>query len=118
MGRETEELWRKRIERWKDSGLTAAEYATETGLNRQTLAYWSWRLRTQPGGGKAKSAKKKTAPTPAPFVEVKVAMPEPAVTSEPAEPLELLLAGGMRLRIPARFDEQALVRVVAALGGR
>jgi hypothetical protein len=110
--------WAKRIERWKDSGLTAAEYGAETGLNRHTLTYWKWRLKAQPGVGRTKSAEKQTAPMPAGFVEVKMPLPEPIVVSEPAEPLELLLAGGMRLRIPVRFDEQALRRVVAVLGGQ
>ena len=25
--------WRRRVERWKDSGLTAKEFAAETGIN-------------------------------------------------------------------------------------
>ncbi len=31
------EQWAKRVERWKDSGLTAKEFAAETGINAQSL---------------------------------------------------------------------------------
>lgn len=33
MPKATRAEWAKRVERWKDSGLTAAEYAAETGIN-------------------------------------------------------------------------------------
>ncbi len=38
------EAWAKRVERWKDSGLSAKEYAAETGLNAHSLSWWRWRL--------------------------------------------------------------------------
>ncbi|WP_437895433.1 IS66 family insertion sequence element accessory protein TnpA [Sorangium sp. So ce124] len=38
------EEWRKRVERWRDSGLTAAEFAGELGINPRTLMYWKWLL--------------------------------------------------------------------------
>ena len=43
----TREHWRKRVERWKDSGLTAQEFAAETGRSFHPLRYWSWRLRSE-----------------------------------------------------------------------
>jgi transposase-like protein len=118
MTRQTEQLWRKRVEGWKDSGLTAAEYAREIGVNPHTLTYWKWRLKARRG-----SPDKRPAPGEAPvrdgFVEVVMAQPEPvSPPSAPAEPLELLLGGSLMLRIPVRFDETALRRVVATLGGR
>ena len=35
--RTSREEWRKRVERWKDSGLTAEQYATELGIKASTL---------------------------------------------------------------------------------
>ncbi len=35
--RETRDEWQKRVERWKDSGLTAEVFAAETGINAGTL---------------------------------------------------------------------------------
>ncbi len=37
-------MWTKRVERLADSGLTAKEFATEIGVNANTLAGWKWRL--------------------------------------------------------------------------
>ncbi len=37
MGRESRETWAKRVERWKDSGLTAREYAAELGIKSHSL---------------------------------------------------------------------------------
>ena len=42
-----QEQWRKRVQRWKDSGLTAREFAAEVGLNFHTLRYWSSRLQPE-----------------------------------------------------------------------
>ena len=116
MTRETQELWSKRIQRWKDSGLTAREFAQELGINPHTLAYWRWRLKARPDNPPKTPLKR--VPVQAGFVEVTVPAPSPQdKESEPPEPLELLLSGGLRLRIPVRFDETALRRVVATLGG-
>lgn len=38
------EEWRKRVERWKDSGLTAEQYAAALGIKVSTLKYWKYEL--------------------------------------------------------------------------
>jgi hypothetical protein len=38
------EEWRKRIERWSDSGRSAEQFAAELGINAGTLKYWKYRL--------------------------------------------------------------------------
>ncbi len=38
------EEWAKRVERWKDSGLTAKEFAAELGIKPRTLVFWKWQL--------------------------------------------------------------------------
>ena len=40
-----QEEWRRRVERWKDSGLTAKEFAAETGINAGTLQFWQYKLK-------------------------------------------------------------------------
>lgn len=44
MARDGREVWAKRVERWRESGLTAKEYAAEVGLNPNTLTHWGSRL--------------------------------------------------------------------------
>src|SRR6185436_12251706 len=73
------EEWAKRVERWRDSGLTTAEFAAELGINPHSLTYWAWTLKREAGGEKRVWAKKSrkqvvaqnTAASSAPFVEVK-----------------------------------------------
>src|SRR5262245_7294439 len=109
MARESWEVWAKRIERWKDSGLTAAEFAAEMGINQRRLTFWKWQLGA---GARRDERRAKPAPARADFVEVVA----PIVAVEAPEPLEVVLADGLRIRVPARFDEASLRRVVAMLG--
>jgi hypothetical protein len=117
----------KWVERWKDSGLTAKEFAAEAGLTVSALYNWSSQLsaasrklpecgvettpRAKPSEdtGCEKPAKRHASPTPR-FVELPIA----AVTQAPAM-LELLL-GDLCVRVPSGFDEVTLTRVVRALG--
>jgi transposase len=107
--RVSREEWAKRVERWKDSGLTAKEFASELGVNPRSLVFWKWQL------GKAVAKAPKASPVPAtsrstamlPLVEL-----SPAPTSSH---FELELAGGRRLAIPSTFDADALRRLISVL---
>lgn len=101
MGRDARATWAKRVERWRASGLSAGEFAAEIGVNARTLAYWKWKL------GRPESSRR------AEFVEVM----SPARAEAGGEQLEVVLESGVVVRVPARFDADALRRVVAALGG-
>jgi hypothetical protein len=46
------EEWAKRVQRWRDSGLTCAEFAAELGINPRTLTYWKWVLEKEARGEK------------------------------------------------------------------
>src|SRR5262245_24243354 len=114
MARESRDVWAKRVERWKDSGLTAAEFATENGINPRTLTFWKWHLGKSAGLDEGPT---KRAPARRDFVEVVAPMATVAATPEAAaEPLEIVLAGGLRIRVPVRFDETSLRRVIVTLG--
>jgi transposase-like protein len=121
MARETRETWVKRVERWRDSGLTLKEFAAEIGVNANTLAGWRWRLRSD---GRREPGE---TPTPVSFVELvpsphgsdDVAVATPVAAMHPAaEPFELILGGGTRIRVPVQFDGRALRRLVDALEAR
>jgi hypothetical protein len=99
--------WAKRVERWRDSGLTTAEFAAELGINPHSLTYWAWTLKRETDGKKRVWPKKsrkqvvtrKAAVSSAPFVEVK------SHTSRAQFELEIR---GRRLHIPESFDAQQL----------
>jgi hypothetical protein len=118
MDRTSRETWAKRVERWKDSGLTAKEYAAELGINAQSLSWWKWRLSSEAvtrktGRRTQRSTKRQTqvATTPITFVEVTT----PAAT---AEPLEIVLPSSVRVRVPSAFDPATLGRLLDVLEQR
>jgi len=127
MGHDPRQVWAKRVERWADSGLTAKEFAAETGLNANTLMHWKWRL-----GAEARRRERAPRPIVEPVRFVEVTPPAPAAqelaSAAPAdpppppvapalgdEPLEVILRDGLRIRVPVQFDASTLRRVVAAL---
>jgi len=114
-------LWAKRVERWKDSGLTLKEFASEVGVNPNTLSHWSWRLgreRRTASGSKVprRSAKKnpdkKAAASPVEFIEVT----PPVVPADSR--FEIELRGGRRVFVPACFETEVLGRLVDVLEAR
>ncbi|HEY3667764.1 MAG TPA: hypothetical protein VGL19_17300 [Polyangiaceae bacterium] len=112
--------WAKRVARWRDSGLTTAEFATELGINPRTLTYWAWTLKREASGKKRVWSTKAQKPPVArkaaasraagearsPFVEVK------SRTSQARFELEVR---GRRLHIPEGFDAQQLRSLLAIL---
>jgi transposase len=107
--------WAKRVERWRDSGLTAKEFATETGVKASSLSFWKWKLSADSNAAQdAERSRRRreprasgTASSSPTFVEVEVAR-----TSRSA-PLELVLPHGLTLRIPVGFDEDTLRRALS-----
>lgn len=127
MARTSAEEWAKRVERWKDSGLTAKEFADEIGIKATTLSFWCWKLRAgergRTTGGSGADRRRERAQRSSgrrsgrdvakpDFVEVPVA----AVAHATVPALELVLRDGLCVRIPAGFDEETLSRVVRAVG--
>jgi hypothetical protein len=96
-----ERLWRKRLVRWKASGLKAREFFEREGVTPTAFAHWRKEIA-------ARDARRAEATEPL-FVPVRV-------TSVP-EPLEVALPGGRVVRVPPSFDPAHLRAVVAALEG-
>jgi transposase-like protein len=108
--RTSREEWCKRVERWKESGLTAEQYAAELGINPRTLQFWQYKLRRASGASKPHAGVKRGArKEPLPLVEV-----HSTVTD--ANGFELELGGSKRLRIPSGFNAAALERLLIVLG--
>lgn len=106
-------VWVQHVERWAASGLSAKEFAAQSGINWRSLSWWKWRI----GGGvlKKKAPRASTtgvpkALTPLSFVEV--------TASVMREPLEIVLPSALRVRVPAGFDDATLVRLLDVLERR
>jgi hypothetical protein len=117
MGRETKATWARRVERWRQSGLSGGEFAEREGVNARTLAFWKWRLKhgavDEAGSKPVRRARKRVA-----FVEL-VSPPAVSSAGEPrAAPIEVMLPVGYRLRIAPGFERSALVELLDVLEAR
>jgi transposase len=93
-----EQLWRRRLQLWRDSGLSVQAFCDRHGL--AAPSFYAWR----------RALKQRDAA--ATFVPVRV-LPddEPA----PAGGVEVVLAGGRRLRVTPGFDPATVRRLLALL---
>ena len=108
--RASAEEWKKRIERWRDSGLTADQFAAELGTNAGTLRFWGYKLnksKREAAGQVVPPKKKATSALSSSFVEVRTAASDSV--------FELELGNGRRLRVPNGFDAAALERLLGLL---
>lgn len=121
MGRSTREEWATRVARWKDSGLTATEFASEVGVSAHSLSWWKWRLTSQARAERPKRALARraaqpmgeptaTAISPLTFVEM-TAAPE-------TDRLEVVLASSVRIRVRPGFEGATLGRLLDVLEAR
>ena len=101
--------WAKRVERWGESGLTAREFAAETGINHHTLRFWSSRLSSEKRG---KSGAMVVAPKPK-FIEVTEALTG-AKTVPGGSGLELVVSDVV-IRVPVDFCERTLRQVLSVI---
>jgi hypothetical protein len=128
MERATRDEWKRRVARWRRSGLTAKEFSAREGLNASTLSFWSWKLgstvggrsrngrRREPGKKEARKARhaEQFGESASPFLGVELMT---SANSGGGADLELLL-GDVRVRVPPDFDESTLRRVMDAVRGR
>ena len=117
MTRESREVWTKRVERWRASGLSANEFAAELGVNAATLAQWKYRLAAESRA--ARPSETALAPAALSFVEVN-AEAQPVAPERPAaqSTFDLVLLNGITVRVPSQFDAVALRRLVDVMTAR
>ncbi len=110
--RKAERRWRRIVEDWRQSGLSAPQYAKGRHISPGMIYYWSSRLAKQDAGdsGAAELA------TPA-FLPVAIVEDAHAASSERFCTLEVVLPGGEVIRVSPGADLSHLGRVVAALRG-
>jgi transposase len=108
--RASRDEWRRRVERWKDSGLTAKEFAVETGINAGTLQFWRYKL------GKP-APRRPRQRSPAASILSSIVEVRPAVAPLESR-FEIELGNGRRLRVPTAFDASALKSLLAILEAR
>ena len=102
-------LWRERVRRQVQSGLSITQFCTQEGLPAKS--FYAWRRRLQ----RVELAEPRAAlPAPAAFLPITVRLTKPS-THEPP-PIEADLPNGIRLRIPTA-NETLACRLVRAVAG-
>ena len=115
MARESRDVWVERVRLWRESGQAASAFAEANGLNVWTLRGWSGRLqREQRSQRKPRAASRAVAvrvgeaAKPLPFVELITS----ATSDAGDERFEIVLSANRSIRVPVRFDADALRRLL------
>jgi len=108
--RTNREEWRARVERWKDSGLTAQQFAAEMGINAGTLQFWKYNLGKPEAKRPRRRQPRATSALVSSIIEV-----HPATSAVAEARFEIDLANGRRLRVPSVFDPATLKSLLAVL---
>jgi transposase len=103
------EVWRERVERWKQSGLTAKEFSEREGIARPgSLSWWQYYLKRRPKKG-----------VPADQPPLKLVRLEPVRARrarEPKRPSSITIqCGEHRVVVASDFDDVLLRRVLSIL---
>ena len=113
-----ERSWRRLLRLWQRSGQTGRDFCAAHGISEASFYAWRREIarRDQEETAPPKPALRSVSPTPSAstplpaFVEVMVDAGAPA----PA-PLEVVVAHGRRVRVPAGFDAELLRQLLRVL---
>jgi transposase len=106
------QVWSKRVEEWRASGMTAKEFCARHDLGLSALRYWTYRGRGTKKASEPK-AMKLVPVTVKPRDERVSVAPSEAERSKPALTIEL---GRARIAVWAGFDPATLRAVLEVLG--
>jgi hypothetical protein len=106
--------WTSEVSEWRGSGLSAADYAKQRGLNRGTLLWWSRKV----GRNHAEhSAAPRSAAAPVTFVPVRVREEILESAAGGQGSIEIILCNGRRVRVAGAVDGGILGCVLDAAEG-
>jgi hypothetical protein len=94
------------VQQWKESGKSAREFARESGVTPWVLYYWRQRSASQDAPARRRKRRLQSVRA-ARLMPVRV-ISEPATSGE----LEVILATGDRVRVPADASLERLQRVL------
>lgn len=116
---EKERFWRRAFKDWRRSGLSVLKFCDWRSLSE--ASFYAWRrelaIRDREAAARRESPVNGPATNIPQFLPVQV-VADATLDSGASRILEVRLPSGVRLRIPAGFDRQALTDVLAVLETR
>jgi transposase len=100
----TRRLWAERLDRFRRSGQTVAQFCAAEGISEPSFYVWKRTL----AAGTDSAGPSPPAPT---LVSIRI-------TPSPAAPIELALPSGAVVRFPADARPETIVAVVRGVEGR
>ena len=109
--------WEGAVAEWSQGCASEEEFCRRRSIGVSTFRWWRSRLVPRRTGSRSAQPKnavgRERASQPAPlFIPVRITRPVP--DSTPGD-FEVVLLGGRRIRVPARFDQEALASLVSIL---
>ena len=135
---EKESEWRARLQHWRASGLSQAEYCRTEGLNHHTFSSWKYIIRDRDKQVAKKTSAVKRNPAPVSFAKVEIqeetapvkptsaTVPQTATIAaqgssaqEPVIAAELInIETGLKIRIFCGADQPTVSALVSAWSSR
>jgi transposase len=107
MTRTSRAEWVKRVERWRESKLSAEAFAAQLGIKATRLRHWDWKLKQRrPETSQAASQPAVPPARASSFIELSAALPVDR------SPIEIVTPRGYVLRVPPDVDQKLLERVL------
>jgi hypothetical protein len=112
----TRDQWRERVEAWRASGLTRAQFARKVKVHPGTLTWWQWKLASEEADRRGAQRQPEQPESRLAFVEI--GSRAIAAVAESLEGRIELEVGRVTLRVPDQFRAETLARVLEVLEGR
>jgi hypothetical protein len=114
--------WQRLLTQWERSGLSQAEFCRQRGIKAVNLAWWRRRLRATDGAAGRPRERRASRAVRRGFVEVALSRGSASVSAlrvpssvPTSDRYELVLPGGVGLRLPDDFDPERVARLVREL---
>jgi hypothetical protein len=114
--------WQRLLAEWARSGLSQAEFCRRRGLKAVNLAWWKRRLRATEGAdgghrerGAGRAVRRGFVEVALPRGSASIAALRAPSSVPTSDGYELVLPGGVGLRLPDDFDAERVARLVRAL---
>jgi len=113
MTRTSRAEWVKRVERWRESKLSAEAFAAQLGIKAARLRHWGWKLKQRrPEASQVASQPAVRPPRASSFIELSAALPVDR------SPIDIVTPRGYVLRVPPDVDQKLLERVLEVVRPR